>query len=73
MFVKPGPNPELPGTTLKVRIPHTYALMDDAGAEVPEDGFWLQRLRQGDVVRADPPAQDSEPDPDPAPEHEGAV
>ncbi|WP_428492161.1 DUF2635 domain-containing protein [Rhodopila sp.] len=50
MFVKPGPNPEIPGTLLKVRVPRTHGLLPDAGQEVPENAFWLQRLAHGDVV-----------------------
>jgi hypothetical protein len=59
MFVKPGPNRALPGTLLRVRIPHTLALLPDTGAEVPENGFWIQRLNQGDVVLADAPAAEA--------------
>jgi hypothetical protein len=53
--VKPGPDKERPGSLLRVRIPHTLKLLPDEGAEVPLNGFWLQRLRQGDVVEATPP------------------
>jgi hypothetical protein len=59
MFVKPAPHPDHPqdGTKFRsVRIPHTYALLPEAGREVPENAFWIRRLAQGDVVRADPPA-----------------
>jgi Protein of unknown function (DUF2635) len=54
MFVKPGPNPRKPGSLLKVRFLRTKQLLPDAGAEVPRDGFWLRRLRDGDVVLASP-------------------
>ena len=56
MFVKPGPNPDKPGTLLKVRHPGpSYAFLPDEGAEVPENHFWLRRLAHGDVVRAEAP------------------
>jgi hypothetical protein len=56
MFVKPGPNPRKPGSLLKVRIPHTKALLSEEGAEVPENQFWLRRVRDSDVLRVQPPA-----------------
>lgn len=59
MFVKPGINtfePERFGPLLKVRIPHTHALVPDSGMEIP-DGLrgemkthWDLLLRDGDVV-----------------------
>jgi aminoglycoside phosphotransferase (APT) family kinase protein len=58
MFVKPGPNthePETLGALRKVRFPRTHALLPEEGTEVPEDQFWLRRLRDGDVVRAEAP------------------
>lgn len=55
MFVRPAPDPERPGQRLKVRVPHTFALLPDAGQEVPETLFWHQRLLQGDVVLPDLP------------------
>ena len=60
MFVKPGPNPEVPGSLLRVRIPHTFALLPDEGADVPENGFWLTLLRDGDVVLVEPPTPSTE-------------
>lgn len=50
MFVKPGPHPDEPGATLKVRIPHTHMLLPEGGQEVPENQFWLRRVMCGDVV-----------------------
>ena len=55
MYVKPAPDRERPGKQLVVRIPNSLALLANEGAEVPENRFWLRRLAQGDVVRADPP------------------
>lgn len=55
MFVRPGPHPHDAGALLKVRDP-MFRLLPDAGADVPETGFWLRRLACGDVVLADPPA-----------------
>jgi hypothetical protein len=43
MFVKPAPG-------RAVRDPHTYQLLPDDGRNVPDDSFWLRRLRDGDVV-----------------------
>jgi hypothetical protein len=54
MFVKPGPNREIPGTLLRVRIPRTHALLPETGAEVPANSFWLQRIAHGDVVAVNP-------------------
>ncbi len=53
MFVKPGPNPDLPGTMLKVRDPVTFRLLQEEGAEVPANAHWLRALRDGDVMLAD--------------------
>ncbi len=55
MFVKPAANPAKPGTTLIVRVPNTFAVLPDAGEEVPETAYWLERLRQGDVIAATEP------------------
>ncbi len=55
MFVKPGTSRRT-GLTVKVRVPRTKALLPADGAEVPNTGFWLRRLRDGDVVLADAPA-----------------
>jgi hypothetical protein len=55
MFVKPGINPET-GKPFVVRIPRTFAALAAEGEEVPANGFWIQRLAQGDVVSATAPA-----------------
>ena len=56
MFVRPGPNPDRPGSLLQVRDPVTFRLLPDEGAEVSGD-FWIRRLRDGDVIEV--PAGDS--------------
>lgn len=61
MYVKPAPDRERPGQQLKVRIPGTLALLPDAGAEVPENRFWMRRLAHGDVVVAAAPAAQETP------------
>lgn len=50
MFVKPAPG-------LKVRDPLSRLHLPDEGKEVPEDSFWMRRLRSGDVVRVEPQQQ----------------
>lgn len=42
MFVKPAPG-------RAVRDPRTYELLPEDGRNVPDDSFWLRRLRDGDV------------------------
>ncbi len=55
MFIKPGPG-------LKVRDPVTRAFLPDTGRAVSDtDFFWLRRLRDGDVVAAEPPAPEPTP------------
>ncbi|WP_075632574.1 DUF2635 domain-containing protein [Novacetimonas hansenii] len=49
MFVKPA-------TGRSVRWPGTMRLLKTAGETVPETGFWLLCLHNGDVVKATPPA-----------------
>jgi hypothetical protein len=61
MFIKPGENPENPGTRLRVRIPHTFALLSEHGSEVPDNPFWRWMLRHGDVVECDPPKSEEPP------------
>lgn len=52
MFVKPA----VPG--LVVRDPHSKIPLPAAGASVPDDSsYWQRRLRSGDVVVAEPPAE----------------
>jgi hypothetical protein len=41
--------------TLQIRDPETNRLLPPEGAEVPENGFWMRRLRDGDVVADKPP------------------
>lgn len=47
MFVKPRPG-------LKVRDPIRLDLIEEAGREVGDSPFWRRRLRDGDVVPANP-------------------
>jgi hypothetical protein len=47
MFVQPGKSAS--GTPLIVRAPNRR-LLRVAGEEVPENSFWMRRLRDGDVV-----------------------
>ena len=53
MFVKPGMRPDGRGDELVVRGPNGR-LLSELGGEVPETQFWHRRLRDGDVVLADP-------------------
>ncbi|MCE2577547.1 DUF2635 domain-containing protein [Komagataeibacter sp. FNDCR1] len=69
MFVKPAPG-------RNVRWPGTMRLLKAAGETVPETGFWLLCLHNGDVVKATPPAASAAPAtlaPSPAPASGGAV
>jgi hypothetical protein len=34
-----------------IRDPHTKRALPKDGADVPENNFWVRRLRRGDVVR----------------------
>ena len=54
MFVKPA-------TGLIVRDPGSMVPLPVAGREVPDITYWHQRLRDGDVVLAAPPAADVQP------------
>lgn len=50
IFVKPAA-PEL-----RVRRPEAnHQVLAPAGEHVPRDSYWLRRLREGDVVLAEPP------------------
>jgi hypothetical protein len=51
LFVKPAPG-------LTVRDPITLKPLPAEGAEVPADSYWLRRLKAGDVIEANPPAQE---------------
>ncbi|WP_298281256.1 DUF2635 domain-containing protein [Acidocella sp.] len=46
MFVKPAPD-------RLVRYPATNQPLPAEGADVPDDAFWLRRVRDGDVIAAD--------------------
>ena len=45
---------------LDVLHPHTRQPIPREGMDVPEDIYWMRRLRDKDVVLADPPAPVSE-------------
>ena len=45
---------------LDVVHPHTRMPISREGIEVPEDVYWMRRLRDGDVVLAESPAPVSE-------------
>lgn len=65
MFVKPAPWPDAPEDapekTLAVHFPGRARTdrrrLRAEGEEVPDTVFWHRRLRDGDVVLADPPAE----------------
>lgn len=40
-----------------IRDPHTKQRLPAEGGDVPENTFWLRRLRAGEVVRIDAPGQ----------------
>jgi hypothetical protein len=61
MFVKPGRRQDDPAVPLVVRGPNKR-LLSPKGEHVPEITFWHRRVRDGDVVLAEPPAS-----PPPAP------
>lgn len=48
MFVKPAPG-------LRVRDPLSRLHLPDEGKDVPENSYWLRRVRAGDVVRSEAP------------------
>ncbi|MGJ7611151.1 MULTISPECIES: DUF2635 domain-containing protein [unclassified Variovorax] len=48
MYVKAAPG-------MKVRDADLKDLLPDEGRDVPETDYWQRRLRDGDVVLADPP------------------
>jgi hypothetical protein len=62
MFVKPGHRQDDPAMPLVVRGPNKRLLRPE-GEDVPEITFWHRRVRDGDVVLAEPPA----PPPGPVP------
>jgi hypothetical protein len=49
MYVKPAPGLVIPD-------PDRFDTLPADGRDVPDSDFWLRRLRDGDVVLADPPA-----------------
>ena len=53
MFVKPGMRPDDRERALVVRAPNGR-LLSELGGEVPDTQFWHRRLRDGDVVLAEP-------------------
>jgi len=55
MFVKPGHRQDDPALPLIVRGPNKR-LLSPQGEHVPEITFWHRRVRDGDVVLAEPPA-----------------
>ena len=63
MFVKPGRRQDDPALPLIVRGPNKR-LLSPQGEHVPEITFWHRRVRDGDVVLAEPPAP---PPPQPRP------
>ena len=63
MFVKPGHRQDDPALPLIVRGPNKR-LLSPQGEHVPEITFWHRRVRDGDVVLAEPPAP---PPPQPRP------
>ena len=58
MFVKPGRRQDVPALPLLVRGPNKR-LLSPQGEHVPEITFWHRRVRDGDVVLAEPPAPPS--------------
>ena len=57
MFVKPGPQKDDP-SKLRV-VKRGRWVLPEAGAEVPDDSFWQRRLRDGDVIEAQPPTTEA--------------
>ena len=56
MFIKPAPRRDDPSQPMLVRRPDRVPLRAE-GEEVEETNFWHRRLRDGDVVPAEPPAK----------------
>lgn len=64
VFVKPGKAPD--GTVRLVRRPdRNWSPLPKEGGWVVLDEYWTRRIRDEDVVEAEPPADD-EPTPEPA-------
>ncbi len=53
MFVKPGPRQDDRNHPLVVRAPNGR-LLSPLGEDVPKTQFWNRRLRDGDVLLAEP-------------------
>ena len=53
MFVKPGPRQDDRDRSLVVRAPNGR-LLSPLGQDVPETQFWIRRLRDKDVIPAEP-------------------
>ena len=47
--------PAVPGAI--IRDPQTRLPLPAEGGDVPENSFWIRRLRAGEVVRIDAPMQ----------------
>jgi hypothetical protein len=62
MYVKAAPG-------MKIRDADLKDLLPDEGRDVPDTDYWQRRLRDGDVVLAEPPAAApaEQPAPMPAP------
>ncbi|MBX6382081.1 MAG: DUF2635 domain-containing protein [Microbispora sp.] len=54
MYVKPAPG-------LAVRDPDLRDFLPPEGREVPENTYWAARLRDGDVLAAEPPTGEETP------------
>jgi hypothetical protein len=39
-----------------IRDPHTHFALPPEGGDVPENSFWVRRLRAGEVVRINEPS-----------------
>lgn len=48
MFIKPAP-----GVQVRYPPPNQRRVLPESGAGVPEESYWLRRLRAGDVVLAE--------------------
>jgi hypothetical protein len=55
MYVKAAPR-VIEGMPLVVRDPDMKDLLPPEGRDVPDTDYWQRRLRDGDVVFAQPPA-----------------
>lgn len=55
MYIKPAED-------RKVRDPQTKRHVPAEGAEVPESSYWLRRVKDGDVLVANPAAGQADPE-----------